>query len=207
MSTLHSITKIKEKLSCKETCVRRIIVYCWLFYNGRCGGALWDGENRYWIADSPNIFLMIDRSPFSSLGAEIWWSDVIWVHHFPSPDKCHSMRNAFQTSQYIAAKRKNRKEHIEYRNKPAADFPSSIRENHKAFNNMKFWEEQIAYFPLKRNGPLRKRCLQLFLVYLFTELMPRKDRGYTDTPIHFPLSRQLSCWCLCIHCLGTVFTE
>jgi hypothetical protein len=52
-------------------------------------------------------------------------------------------------------------------------------------NNNKFWEELIAYFPLIRHGPHRKRSAQQFLyccvysltVRFITEPFPSKDSG------------------------------
>jgi hypothetical protein len=45
------------------------------------------------------------------------------------------------------------------------------------YNNKKFWEELIAYFPLVGHRPHRKRRVQQFL------------------------------YCMCIRCRGNVFTE
>jgi hypothetical protein len=53
--------------------------------------------------------------------------------------------------------------------------------------NKKFWEELIAYFPLIRHAPHRKRRLQLIFFCrgnVFIEPLPSKDGGggYTDKP-------------------------
>jgi hypothetical protein len=86
--------------------------------------------------------------------------------------------------------------------------------------NKKFWEELIAYFPLKRHGQHKKRRLQQFLVAAGTCLPSRcllKIEGYTHRPIDFPLIRhgphrkwrgqQLFYFCVCILCRGDVFTD
>jgi hypothetical protein len=52
----------------------------------------------------------------------------------------------------------------------------------------KFWEEVIAYSPLIRHGPHRKRRVQLFYYCMcircccnvLTEQLPSNDRGHTD---------------------------
>jgi hypothetical protein len=49
----------------------------------------------------------------------------------------------------------------------------------------KFWEELMAYFPLKQHEPHRKRRLKLFFVAAGTFLLSHclaKKIGYTDRP-------------------------
>jgi hypothetical protein len=69
--------------------------------------------------------------------------------------------------------------------------------------NKKFWEEQIAYFPLIRHGPHRNRRLQQFFVAGGTSLPePLPSNGPTQT--HLSNSSSIVA---CIRCSGNVFTE
>jgi hypothetical protein len=66
-------------------------------------------------------------------------------------------------------------------------------ENKRGNMNKKFWEEQVAYFPLIRHGPHRTRRLQQFFVAGGTslpELLPGNYKGihrHTRPTVHLLL--------------------
>jgi hypothetical protein len=65
----------------------------------------------------------------------------------------------------------------------------------------KFWEELMAYFPLIRLRPHRKRCLQQFFVAAGTSLQScyiAAIRGYTDRPTDKRVQQFFSC---CVYSL------
>jgi hypothetical protein len=86
-------------------------------------------------------------------------------------------------------------------------------------NNKKFWEELIAYFPMIRYGPHRKRRLQQFVVAAGTSLPScylATIGGYTNRPTDWPLMRcglrrkwyvQQFSIITCIRFRGNVFTD
>jgi hypothetical protein len=59
-----------------------------------------------------------------------------------------------------------------------------------SITNKKFWEELIAYFPLTRHGPQRKRSLQNVFIASGTSLLScylATIRGYTKRPTDSPV--------------------